>query len=82
MTTQNTLLAHIVPMYGKTELVATEALRYILEQSGAARKALESMLRASGVEVSSLTRSGPRQSVMRESALTWFATTNMGRNGC
>jgi len=56
MTTQNTLLAHIVPMYGKTELVATEALRYILEQSEAARKALESMLRASGVEVGSLTR--------------------------
>lgn len=56
MTTQNSLLAHIVPLYGKTELVATEALRYILQQSEAARAALESMLRAAGVEVGSLTR--------------------------
>ncbi len=52
----DTLLAHIVPMYGKTELVATEALRYILEQSEAARASLESMLRTAGVEVDSLTR--------------------------
>lgn len=56
MTMQNTLLAHIVPMYGKTEVVATEALRYILEQSESARKALEQMLRAAGVAVDSLTR--------------------------
>ena len=56
MTTQNTLLAHIVPLYGKTELVATEALRYILQQSEAARKALESMMVNAGVEVGSLTR--------------------------
>ena len=56
MTTQNSLLAHIVPMYGKTELVATEALRYILEQSEAARTALEGMIVNAGVEVGSLTR--------------------------
>ena len=56
MTTQNTLLAHIVPLYGKTELVATEALRYILQQSEAARKALESMMVTAGVEVDSLAR--------------------------
>ena len=56
MTTQSSLLAHIVPMYGKTELVATEALRYILQQSDAARKALESMMVTAGVEVGSLTR--------------------------
>ena len=56
MTTHDTLLGHIVPMYGKTELVATEALRYILQQSDAARKALESMMINSGVEVGSLTR--------------------------
>ena len=54
MTTHDTLLGHIVPMYGKTELVATEALRYILQQSDAARKALESMMINSGVEVGSL----------------------------
>ena len=56
MTTQNSLLAHIVPMYGKTELVATEALKYILEQSEAARHALEQMLSAAGVEVGALTK--------------------------
>ena len=56
MTTQNSLLAHIVPMYGKTELVATEALRYILQQSEAARHALEQMLSTAGVEVDSLAR--------------------------
>ena len=52
----DTLFAHIVPLYGKTELVATEALRYILQQSEAARKALESMMVNAGVEVGSLTR--------------------------
>ena len=56
MTTQNTLLAHIVPMYGKTELVATEGLKYILAKSEASRNALEQMLSAAGVEVGSLTR--------------------------
>ena len=56
MTTQNTLLAHIVPMYGKTELVATEALRYILQQSEAARKALEDMVRTGGARIGTLTR--------------------------
>lgn len=50
------LFAHIVPLYGKTELVATEALRYILEQSEAARNALERMLLDAGVEVGSLAR--------------------------
>ena len=56
MTADNTLLAHIVPIYGKTELVATEALRYILQKSEAARKALESMMVSAGVELGSLTR--------------------------
>ena len=55
-TADNTLLAHIVPLYGKTEVVATEALRYILQQSEAARKALESMMVNAGVEVDSLSR--------------------------
>ena len=53
---ENTLLAHIVPLYGKTEVMATEALRYILQQSEAARKALESILINVGLEVGSLTR--------------------------
>ena len=56
MTTYDSLFAHIVPMYGKTEVVATEALKYILEQSEAARHALEQMLSAAGVEIGSLTR--------------------------
>lgn len=56
MTTQDTLLAHIVPLYGKTELVATEALRYILQQSEAARKALEDMVRTGGARIGTLTR--------------------------
>ena len=56
MTTQNTLLAHIVPLYGKTELVATESLRYILQQSEPARNALESMMVTAGVKVDALTR--------------------------
>lgn len=56
MTTQSSLLAHIVPMYGKTELVATEALRYILQQSEAARKALEDMVRTGGARIGTLTR--------------------------
>ena len=55
-TVDNTLLAHIVPLYGKTELVATEALRYILQQSESARNALESMMVDAGVEVGSLSR--------------------------
>lgn len=50
------LFAHIVPLYGKTEVVATEALKYILEQSEEARRALEQMLATSGVEIGSLTR--------------------------
>lgn len=54
--TQNTLLSHIVPMYGKTEVMATEALRYILEQSQPARNALEQVLRTSGVRVRDLTQ--------------------------
>lgn len=56
MTTPTSLLAHIVPMYGKTELIATEALRYILQQSGEARNALERVLLDAGVEVDPLTR--------------------------
>ena len=56
MTTQNTLLAHIVPMYGKTELVATEALRYILQQSEPSRNALENMVRTAGAKIGTLTR--------------------------
>ena len=53
---QNTLLSHIVPLYGKTEVVATEALRYILQQSEPARSALEQMLRTAGVELATLSR--------------------------
>ena len=41
---------------GQTERAATEALRHILQQSEAARSALEQMLRTAGVEVGSLTR--------------------------
>lgn len=57
MTMQNSLFAQILPMFtGQTERVATEALRYILEQSEAARKALESMMVNAGVEVGSMTQ--------------------------
>ena len=56
MTTQNTLLAQIVPMFGQTEVAATAALRHILEQSESARSALERMLLDAGVETGPLTR--------------------------
>lgn len=57
MTTNTTLFAQILPMFTpQTERVATEALRHILEQSQAARDALEHMLRTAGAEVGSLTR--------------------------
>ena len=56
MATHPSLFAHIVPLYGKTELVATEALRYILQQSEAARKALEDMVRTGGARIGTLTR--------------------------
>lgn len=56
MTMPTSLFAHIVPLYGKTELIATESLRYILQQSEAARNALDRMLLDAGVEVGSLTR--------------------------
>ncbi len=52
----STLLSHVVPLYGQTEVIATEALRYILQRSEAARKSLENMLLNAGVEVGSLTR--------------------------
>ena len=49
------LFAQILPMFtGQTERAATEALRHILQQSEAARGALEQMLRTAGVETSSL----------------------------
>ena len=51
----STLLSHVVPLYGQTEVIATEGLRYILQQSEAARKSLESMLSSAGVKVGSLT---------------------------
>ncbi len=50
------LFAHIMPMYGKTELIATEALRYILQQSEPVRNALERTLLDAGVEVGSIVR--------------------------
>ena len=56
MTTQNTLLAHIVPRYGQTEVIATEALRYILQQSEPARNALENMVRTAGAKIGALRR--------------------------
>lgn len=56
MTTQNSLFAHIVPMYGQTEVIATEALRYILQQSEPSRNALENMVRTAGAKIGSLTR--------------------------
>ena len=56
MTTNITLFAQIVPMFGQTEVAATAALRHILKQSESARSALERMLLNAGVEVGSLTR--------------------------
>ena len=57
MTTNTTLFAQILPIFTpQTERVATEALRYILEQSQSARFALEQMLLTAGVEIGSLTR--------------------------
>lgn len=56
MSANTTLFSHIVPLYGKTELVATEALRYILQQSEPARSALEQLLRTAGVELANLSR--------------------------
>ena len=56
MTTQHTLFAQIVPMFGQTEVAATAALRHILEQSESARSALERMLLDAGVETGPLTR--------------------------
>lgn len=56
MSTNTTLFSHIVPLYGKTELIATEALRYILQQSEPARNALENLLRSVGSELGSLSR--------------------------
>ena len=51
----STLFSHVVPLYGQTELIATEGLRYILQQSEAARKSLENMLSSVGLEVGPLT---------------------------
>lgn len=56
MTTNTTLFAQIVPMFGQTEVAATAALRHILEQSESARNALERMLLTAGVETGSLTQ--------------------------
>ena len=53
----STLFAQILPIFtNQTERVATEALRYILQQSEPARNALERTLLTAGVEVGSLTR--------------------------
>lgn len=53
----STLFAQILPIFtNQTERVATEALRHILQQSEAARNALERMLFDAGVEVGSLAR--------------------------
>lgn len=57
MSTNTSLFAQILPIFtDQTERAATEALRYILVQSQAARDALEQMLRTAGVEIGSLRR--------------------------
>lgn len=56
MTSDTTLFAQIVPMFGQTEVAATAALRHILEQSESTRNALERMLLTAGVETGSLTQ--------------------------
>ena len=52
MTTQNMMLAHVLPMFtNQMERAATETLSYILNQSAPARCQLEGLLRQAGVSV-------------------------------
>jgi len=54
---RNSLLAYLAGrLTGQTETLATEALGYILSQSGAAQKALREMLRDGGADVGALTK--------------------------
>lgn len=53
---RDSLLAHLAgKLTGQTETLATEALGYILSGSGAAREALQKMLRDGGADVGALT---------------------------
>lgn len=55
MTTDATLFAHIIPrLTERTEDIAVEALGYILSQSTATRRALETLVSAGGAEVTSI----------------------------
>lgn len=55
MTTQTTLFAHIIPrLTDRSEDIAVEALGYILSQSTASRRALETLISAGGAEVTSI----------------------------
>lgn len=56
MTTEATLFAHIIPrLTDRSEDIAVEALGYILSQSIASRRALETLVAAGGAEVTSIT---------------------------
>ena len=55
MTTDATLFAHIIPrLTERTEDIAVEALGYILSQSTATKRALETLVSAGGAEVTSI----------------------------
>ena len=55
MTPDATLFAHIIPrLTDRTEDIAVEALGYILSQSTATRRALETLVSAGGAEVTSI----------------------------
>ena len=55
MTPDATLFAHIIPrLTERTEDIAVEALGYILSQSTATRRALETLVSAGGAEVTSI----------------------------
>lgn len=55
MTTETTLFAHIIPrLTDRSEDIAVEALGYILSQSTASRRALETLVAAGGAEVTSI----------------------------
>ena len=54
---RDSLLAHVAWKFpGQTETLATEALGYILSQSGAAREALREMVRHGSADVGALTK--------------------------
>lgn len=55
MTTEATLFAHIIPrLTDRSEDIAVEALGYILSQSTASKRALETLVAAGGAEVTSI----------------------------